>query len=142
MLNDPNHAQDSIVFGINPSRSISGDVGLLVWLFGENYKLMGVSADIKTVTRSQFARRRVIGGPTSQVAGSSYQYRRFGTASKGLVKSGKHLSIVTDDGTYKLRYSGSLATAAYNIYNTTVRLSHIKRILSAKGVKVLPPSAG
>jgi len=139
MLNDPNHAQDSIVFGINPSRSISGDVGLLIWLFGSNYKSLGLQMQTANATRAQHARQRVIGGPTTQVAASSYQYVRAALAVKGNAKCGKHLSVVTDDGTYQLRYSGPLKTAAYNIFNNTGKKAHIRRIVSQRGTKVLTP---
>jgi len=140
MLNDPNHAQDTIVFGINPSRSISGDVGLLVWLFGSGYKSLGLQMQTMNATRAQHARQRVIGGPTTQVAASTYQYVRAATAVKGNAKCGKHLYIVTTDGTYALRYSGPLKTAAFNIYGETVQLNSIRRIVSQRGTKVLPPS--
>jgi hypothetical protein len=86
--------------------TITATRGLLEAVFGDNFVKDAAEME-KTVTRRAHTRRRVIGGPTSGVAGAQYTQPVGGTRSSGSALGGEAVRVLVDDKWWIMRLSGS-----------------------------------
>lgn len=83
-------------------------VGLLEYLYGPNFGDNVGAGQSKSVSVKGHTRQRVIGGPSTSVAGYSYNYIDYPHRNKGTAATGQQIAIQTDDGVFSARVGGSI----------------------------------
>ena len=86
-------------------------IGALKSLLGANYDNLVSQAKDASVTVSGHSRTRVIGGPSTAVAGHSYTYKQWPTSESGFADGGNVvlLSWKDSDGEWTGRVTGSFS---------------------------------
>jgi len=134
MASNPMHSLKRVVIQVSPRTVwVSGRRGLIDWLFGANYAPAGPSEPV-AVSRAAHQRRRVIGGPATNVEQADYQIVPNRGTVKGQSSSGTIGRVILLNGNmYSFRYAGSLKAVASAIMTNSPNKAQIKKIVSIKG---------
>ena len=103
MATDPNARKISLGFD---GGSLTASRGLLTALFGADLVQQNEVQTI-TVSRKSHSRTRVIGGSPTNVAGSSYSRKRYGSAASNGASGGEPVAIFYQGDWWTARLSGS-----------------------------------
>jgi hypothetical protein len=90
-----------------PGGSLTATRGLLEAIYGPNLTGAGESVTTKAVSVSGHSRTRVIGGPSKNVAGSSYTLKKYPTAVNGGAAGGEAIALLVSGKYWTARLSGS-----------------------------------
>ena len=90
-----------------PGGSLTGPYGLIEAVFGQLVAESGGNAEPTQVQRGAYSIQRVIGGPTTSVAGSTYTLKKYPKAVNGGAAGGEAIKVLHNGDWWTLRLSGS-----------------------------------
>lgn len=90
-----------------PGGSLTATRGLLEALYGPNLTGAGEAVTTKQVSVSGHSRTRVIGGPSKNVAGSTYTLKRYPSTVSGGAAGGEAIALLVDGKYWTARLAGS-----------------------------------
>lgn len=108
MADDPKAKQFTLNYA---GGSITSTVGVFESLFGEDSEILNPVPETETVTVKEHPRVRVIGQPSTQVKGYSYENIQWPTSQAGNAGAGKLILIDWEgsDGDWTAMVAGSFA---------------------------------
>lgn len=113
---------DACDFTINyPGGSLRMPLGNLKSLFGPNLESLTPVSTTESVTVATHSRTRVIGQPSTQVAGHTYTYQKWPTSQANNAAAGKiaMLNWTGSGGYWDARVTGSFAKLGTFLANNT-----------------------
>lgn len=134
MALDPNASKVSIPFN---GGSLTATKGLLTALFGEEL-VQVASTGSQPVTVKSHSRVRVIGGPSTNVAGTSYTRTKYPSSSSNGGAGGEAIALYVDGDWWTARLTGSHQDFNAFLQNATWASGELAIWRSEKGTKYGP----
>lgn len=90
-----------------PGGSLTATRGLLETMFGSNFSGLATEPVVSTVSVTGHTRRRVVGGPVTNVAANTYTRKKYPSSNSSGAAGGEQIAINLGGDIWTARLSGS-----------------------------------
>lgn len=121
-----------------PGGSLTATRGLLQVMFGANLGGLTSEGETQTISVKGYTKKRVIGGPSTNVAANTYTVTKYPTTSSGSAAGGEAIMIDLEGRKWTARLSGSHQAFAQFLLDNSGPLTQTIFWASEKGTKYGP----